>query len=49
LEAGLTKVDPEAPALLEKEKAAFRERMVKARELRKAQVDAAARSDGRAR
>jgi hypothetical protein len=38
LEAGLTKVDPEAAVLVEKEKAAFRERMVKARELRKAQV-----------
>jgi hypothetical protein len=33
---GLGKVDPEAAGLLEKEKAAFRERMVKAREARKA-------------
>jgi hypothetical protein len=33
---GLGKVDPEAAALLEKEKAAFRERMLKAREARKA-------------
>lgn len=38
LEAGLTKVDPAAAVLVEKEKIAFRERMVKARELRKAQV-----------
>lgn len=33
---GLGKVDPEAAGLLEKEKAAFRERMIKAREARKA-------------
>lgn len=33
---GLGKVDPEAASLLEKEKAAFRERMIKAREARKA-------------
>lgn len=33
---GLSKVDPEAAGLLEKEKAAFRERMIKAREARKA-------------
>jgi len=33
---GLAKVDPQAASLLEKEKAAFRERMLKAREARKA-------------
>lgn len=33
---GLAKVDPQAAQLLEKEKAAFRERMLKAREARKA-------------
>lgn len=33
---GLAKIDPEAAELIEKEKAAFRERMLKAREARKA-------------
>lgn len=33
---GLGKIDPEAAGLIEKEKAAFRERMIKAREARKA-------------
>jgi len=35
-EAGLAKVDPRAAAIQEKEKAAFKERMLKAREARKA-------------
>lgn len=34
-EAGLAKVDPRAAAIQEKEKAAFKERMLKAREARK--------------
>jgi hypothetical protein len=37
-EAGLAKVDPHAAALQEKEKAAFKERMLKAREARKDKV-----------
>ncbi|MFM8550571.1 MAG: hypothetical protein ACKOBS_07855, partial [Verrucomicrobiota bacterium] len=44
-DSALAKVDAGAPALLEKERAAFRERMLKARSAKKAAAPTAAEKD----